>query len=64
MAEAQESVQHSKLSLSGILDSKNEDMSFPEEQMESLKPEGWDEESGVEARDGYCVECEGKNPTI
>lgn len=49
------------LSLSGILDSHNSELEFPEEQMIEERPEGWDEESGgVVAKDGFCIECEGK----
>lgn len=44
--------------LSGILDSQNEDIACPEE-ISNEKPEGWDEEAAGDAKEGYCIECEG-----
>ena len=49
------------LSLAGILDSNNdaEDVLQGVEVDSSEKGEGWDEEDGVVAKEGYCIECEG-----
>ncbi len=44
--------------LSGILDSQNEDIAYPEE-ISDEKPEGWDEEGTGDSKEGYCIECEG-----
>lgn len=61
MAKNAETPQPPGLSLSGILDSKNVELEFPEEQMVDEKPEGWDEEGGAKAKEGFCVECEGQS---
>lgn len=49
------------LSLAGILDSNNdaEDVLQGVEADSPEKGEGWDEEDGVIAKEGYCIECEG-----
>ncbi|PAV21244.1 hypothetical protein PNOK_0387100 [Pyrrhoderma noxium] len=48
------------LSLAGILDSNNdaEDVLQGVELDSPEKGEGWDEEDGVVAKEGYCIECE------
>lgn len=58
MAEREVTSQPQGLSLSAILDT-NGDISYPEEHISEEKPEGWDEENGLVAKKGYCVECEG-----
>lgn len=59
MAETQPSTQNAGLSLAGILDVDHDEDSYPVENMADEKAEGWDEENGVHAREGYCIECEG-----
>lgn len=64
MAETSEASQPPGLSLSGILDSNNVELEFPEEQLVNERPEGWDEEGGAVAKEGFCVECEGESSTM
>lgn len=49
------------LSLADILDSTEDaaEDAYLEQHPSDDKPEGWDEEEGTTAKEGYCVECEG-----
>ncbi|KAH8118638.1 hypothetical protein DFH11DRAFT_690550 [Phellopilus nigrolimitatus] len=58
MAETEPSTQNAGLSLAGILDVDHDEDSYPVENMADEKAEGWDEENGVHAKEGYCIECE------
>ena len=49
------------LSLGDILDSTDDVAkdAYVEHHGPEEKAEGWDEEEGISAREGFCIECEG-----
>ena len=51
------------LSLADILDQTEDaaEDAFLEQHPSDDKPEGWDEEEGLIAKEGYCIECEGRS---
>lgn len=52
--------QSQQLSLSGILDTEVTEEMYAEAEAQRAA-EGWDEEEGVSAKEGFCIECEGLN---
>ncbi|THH12268.1 hypothetical protein EW145_g116 [Phellinidium pouzarii] len=63
MTEKEPAMQQPGLSLAGILDSDNhESVYFPEDSFKTgadVDAEGWDEEDGFPAKEGFCIECGG-----
>lgn len=52
--------QPQQLSLANILDSEvNEELYAAAEAQHAQAAEGWDEEEGTSAKEGFCIECEG-----
>lgn len=51
--------------LANILNANDADAdAYIEEKTEENAAEGWDEEDGVVAKEGYCVECEGLSRSL
>ncbi|KAI5116619.1 hypothetical protein M0805_007790 [Coniferiporia weirii] len=51
-------MQQTGLSLAGILNSDSHEDAYPAEDIPEGNAEGWDEEAGPSAKEGFCVECE------